>query len=98
MDAGLLGSCMQSASCQPLELLVRTSGEVRLSDFLLWESSYSVLSFVGVLWPDFSRWDLYAAVLYYQRSMPLVQVREKLLTFTSLNKTNFKVGSCIFLN
>ncbi|KAF6036171.1 DHDDS [Bugula neritina] len=67
VDSKLIESCLYSNSCQPLDLLLRTSGEVRLSDFLLWQSSYTLLSFVNVLWPEFSRWDLYAAVLFYQR-------------------------------
>ena len=49
------------------ELLVRTSGEVRLSDFLLWQSSYSVTYFSEVLWPEFSLWNLLMAIFYYQR-------------------------------
>jgi len=55
-------------NCMPdLDMLLRTSGEVRLSDFLLWESSHSCLVFEKVLWPDFSIWDLYKAILLYQR-------------------------------
>ncbi|GAU98077.1 hypothetical protein RvY_09273-2 [Ramazzottius varieornatus] len=55
------------------ELLIRTSGEVRLSDFLLWQTSHSILSFINVLWPDFSIWNLLACMVYYQvqcRSIP----------------------------
>lgn len=69
----LINECLYTADCQPLDLVVRTSGEVRLSDFELWQSSYSVLSFMTVLWPDFSRWHLYAAVLYYQQSYAALQ-------------------------
>lgn len=49
------------------DLLVRTSGEMRLSDFLLWESSCTVLNFYPVLWPDFSAWDLVHILLDYQK-------------------------------
>ncbi len=42
----------------PVDLLVRTGGERRLSDFLLWESAYAELAFVDVLWPDLSTTDL----------------------------------------
>ena len=47
-------------------LLIRTSGEVRLSDFLLWQSSYSVTHFTSVLWPDFGLHHLMAAIFQYQ--------------------------------
>lgn len=40
---------------------------MRLSDFLLWQSSHSVLAFEKVLWPEFSFWNLLSAVFYYQR-------------------------------
>jgi undecaprenyl diphosphate synthase len=50
-----------------VDLLVRTSGEQRLSNFLLWEAAYAELVFTDVLWPDFGRADLYAAIAEYQR-------------------------------
>jgi undecaprenyl diphosphate synthase len=49
------------------ELMVRTSGEFRTSNFLMWELAYSELVFTDVLWPDFRRGDLYAAIDEYQR-------------------------------
>jgi undecaprenyl diphosphate synthase len=49
------------------ELVVRTSGEYRISNFLLWELAYSELVFLDVLWPDFRRGDLYAAIDEFQR-------------------------------
>ncbi len=45
-----------------VDLLIRTSGEQRLSDFLLWESAYAELYFTGRLWPDFGADDLAAAL------------------------------------
>lgn len=48
------------------ELLIRTSGEHRISNFLLWQIAYAELHFTEVLWPDFKRDDLYKAVLDYQ--------------------------------
>lgn len=48
------------------ELLVRTSGEYRLSNFLIWEAAYSELVFTDVLWPDFRREHLFDAVREYQ--------------------------------
>jgi undecaprenyl diphosphate synthase len=49
------------------DLLIRTSGEYRLSNFLLWQLAYTELHITQVLWPDFTREDLYAAVRDYQR-------------------------------
>ncbi len=48
------------------DLVVRTSGEYRISNFLLWEMAYSELVFTDVLWPDFRREDLYRAIEEYQ--------------------------------
>lgn len=49
------------------ELLIRTSGEHRVSNFLLWQISYAELYFTDKLWPDFRREDLYDAIVSYQR-------------------------------
>ena len=49
------------------DLVVRTSGEYRISNFLLWQIAYSELTFPEVLWPDFRRSDLYQAVLEFQQ-------------------------------
>jgi len=50
-----------------LDLLVRTSGEMRISNFLLWQAAYSELYVTDTLWPDFGRADLLRAVIEYQR-------------------------------
>ena len=49
------------------DLIVRTSGEYRTSNFLMWEGAYAELVFTDVLWPDFRREDLYEAVAEFQR-------------------------------
>ena len=49
------------------DLLIRTSGEYRISNFLLWQLAYTELHITSVLWPDFTREDLFAAVRDYQR-------------------------------
>lgn len=49
------------------DFLIRTSGEYRLSNFLLWQAAYTELYFTNILWPDFSRDDLIDAIADYQR-------------------------------
>jgi undecaprenyl diphosphate synthase len=49
------------------DLLIRTAGEQRLSNFLLWQMAYSEIYVTDVLWPDFTKADLYEAILDYQR-------------------------------
>jgi undecaprenyl diphosphate synthase len=61
----LLGEHLETAALPPLDLLIRTSGEHRLSNFLLWEAAYAELYFTPVLWPDFGRADLEAALQAY---------------------------------
>ena len=48
------------------ELMIRTSGEMRISNFLLWQLAYSEFYMPDVLWPDFRREHLYEAILTYQ--------------------------------
>lgn len=50
-----------------LDLVIRSSGEHRISNFLLWQSAYSEFIFPGILWPDFNRHHLLAAVMEYQQ-------------------------------
>ena len=49
------------------DLLIRTSGEYRISNFLLWQSAYTEFYFTDVLWPDFNRAELFKAIAEYQR-------------------------------
>ena len=53
IDEEALGAELQTAGLPELDLLIRTSGEVRLSNFLLWQAAYSEMLFTPVLWPDF---------------------------------------------
>lgn len=48
------------------ELLIRTSGEKRISNFLLWQIAYAELYFTSTLWPEFTKEDLYEAIVNYQ--------------------------------
>lgn len=58
---------LDTADIPDPELLIRTSGEMRISNFLLWQIAYTELYFTDVLWPDFSSADLYEAVIDYQK-------------------------------
>ncbi len=58
---------LDTADMPPLDLLIRTSGEVRLSNFLLWQSAYAELYFTDKLWPDFGPADLQAALDHFAR-------------------------------
>jgi len=49
------------------ELLIRTSGELRISNYLLWQIAYSELYFTETLWPDFKKEDFWSAILDYQQ-------------------------------
>ena len=59
LDADHLGRLLPTSSLPPLDLLIRTSGEQRVSNFMLWELAYAELMFVDVLWPEFRREHLY---------------------------------------
>ena len=71
----LLERCLYTEDSPMPDLVIRTSGETRLSDFLLWQSSYSCLCFQEVLWPEYSFWNLFSAILTYQRNYEAIQVR-----------------------
>jgi undecaprenyl diphosphate synthase len=59
-------SSLTTASVPDPELLIRTSGEYRVSNFLLWQIAYSELYFTPTLWPDFSKEEFYRAIVDYQ--------------------------------
>ena len=61
------GSYLDTADLPDPDLLIRTSGELRLSNFLLWQIAYSEFVFVDTYWPDFSRETLEAAIAEYRR-------------------------------
>ena len=50
----------------PVDLLIRTSGEVRISNFLLWQIAYAELQFLDILWPDFGREDFFRCIYNFQ--------------------------------
>ena len=61
-----IGSYLDTAGVPDPDLLIRTSGELRLSNFLPWQSAYSEFYFTDVLWPDFSKEELHRAIAAYQ--------------------------------
>uniref|UniRef100_A0AAZ3P9Z4 ditrans,polycis-polyprenyl diphosphate synthase [(2E,6E)-farnesyldiphosphate specific] n=1 Tax=Oncorhynchus tshawytscha TaxID=74940 RepID=A0AAZ3P9Z4_ONCTS len=78
VSEALLSRCLYSSNSPNPDLLIRTSGEVRLSDFLLWQTSHSCLVFQSVLWPEYSFWNLCDAILQYQLNhRPLQKARDQ---------------------
>src|SRR5579884_2583719 len=67
LDAAAKGGDLSQHLGPDVDLLIRTSGEQRLSDFLLWECAYAEMVFTRRMWPDFTREDLAAAVEEFQR-------------------------------
>jgi len=67
MDEDLIATNLYTASCPDPDLLIRTSGEMRISNFLLWQIAYAELYVTETLWPDFTRTDLLEAVVAYQK-------------------------------
>jgi undecaprenyl diphosphate synthase len=65
VDEALVDSRLDTADLPPLDLLIRTSGECRLSNFLLWQAAYAELLFVDRLWPDFDGDALREALAQY---------------------------------
>jgi undecaprenyl diphosphate synthase len=76
IDEAALGQALSSQHLPPVDLVIRTSGEQRLSNFLLWEAAYAELYFTPCLWPDFDEAELSAALDWYagrERRFGLVQ-------------------------
>lgn len=67
IDDDKIRNYLSTAKMPDPELLIRTSGEFRLSNFLLWQIAYSELYFTETLWPDFRREDFYKALINYQK-------------------------------
>lgn len=67
INESLFEKYLQTSNFPDPELLIRTSGEIRISNFLLWQISYSELMFTEVLWPDFGKEDFFEAIYNYQQ-------------------------------
>ncbi|WP_281063742.1 isoprenyl transferase [Sphingomonas sp. LaA6.9] len=65
IDTGDIDARLDTCDLPPLDLLIRTSGEKRLSNFLLWQAAYAELLFVDTLWPDFDRDALAEAIAHF---------------------------------
>jgi undecaprenyl diphosphate synthase len=67
IQENMVGNYLSTQNIPDPELLIRTSGEMRISNFLLWQLAYSELYITDLLWPDFRKQHLYEALLSYQR-------------------------------
>ncbi len=67
VDDQWINSHLATSGCPDPDLLIRTSGEQRISNFLLWQVAYAEIFFCPVLWPDFSKLDLLSAVFEFQQ-------------------------------
>ncbi len=67
IDETTISSFLNTSFMPDPDLLIRTSGELRLSNYLLWQLAYTELYFTSVLWPDFTRENLYEAIIEYQK-------------------------------
>ena len=66
IDEDIFARYLYTGGLPELDLLIRTSGEMRLSNFLLWQSSYAEIVITKTLWPDFNKKDLHQAIRQYQ--------------------------------
>ncbi|XP_043504816.1 dehydrodolichyl diphosphate synthase complex subunit DHDDS [Polistes fuscatus] len=91
INEDLISKCLYTYNSPNPDLLIRTSGEIRLSDFLIWQVSNSCIYFADVLWPEFSAWDLFGAIFYYQRCYTNLQNITKAQNITNYNSrvTNY---------
>ena len=66
IDEHLFEQHLYTKGIPPVDLLIRTSGEVRVSNFLLWQIAYAEMQFIDVLWPDFTKETFFQCILDYQ--------------------------------
>ena len=82
INKGTFNNYLYTSGMHDPDLLIRTSGEYRISNFLLWQMAYTELYFTNVLWPDFTKDDLFKAIASYQKrerrfGLTSEQLREK---------------------
>ncbi|KAG5327915.1 DHDDS synthase, partial [Acromyrmex charruanus] len=73
INEDLITDCLYTYKSSNPDLLIRTSGETRLSDFLMWQVSNTCIYFTKVLWPAFNIWNFFSALFYYQRCYSSMQ-------------------------
>ncbi|XP_036141731.1 dehydrodolichyl diphosphate synthase complex subunit DHDDS-like [Monomorium pharaonis] len=78
INEDLISNCLYTYKSSNPDLLIRTSGEFRLSDFLTWQISNTCIYFTDVLWPELTPWKLLAAIFYYQSCSDLRKVKNNL--------------------
>lgn len=66
IDESIINKHLYTQNLPDVDLLIRTSGEQRISNFLLWQIAYAELYFTDILWPDFNKEDFYTALINYQ--------------------------------
>ena len=67
IDESIINQHLYTHNLPDVDLVIRTSGEHRISNFLLWQIAYAEFYFTDVLWPDFKETDLYDAIISYQK-------------------------------
>lgn len=67
LDESVINEHLYTCDLPDVDLLIRTSGEKRISNFMLWQVAYAELYFSEVLWPDFTKEDLHKAIINYQK-------------------------------
>ncbi|XP_076751128.1 dehydrodolichyl diphosphate synthase subunit [Xylocopa sonorina] len=84
IDENVISNCLYTNNSPNPDLLIRTSGEVRFSDFLTWQISNTCIYFTKVLWPEFNLWDFLNAIFYYQRCYSDMQKTMKIQNMKSI--------------
>ncbi|NTV92571.1 MAG: isoprenyl transferase [Chlorobiaceae bacterium] len=86
IDEHMFETCLSTGAIPDPELLIRTSGEYRVSNFMLWQSAYSEIYFTKTYWPDFKRTQFYAALRdYLSRERRFGQTSEQVQKKTTAN-------------
>ncbi|XP_011333351.1 dehydrodolichyl diphosphate synthase complex subunit DHDDS isoform X2 [Ooceraea biroi] len=93
INEDLISDCLYTYHSTNPDLLIRTSGEIRLSDFLMWQISETCLYFSNVLWPEFCVWDFIHAIFYYQKCYP--DIKRMIKKQSLVRKHNNRVATYV---